>query len=153
MRVVIGADHRGFLHKQQIKEALPGIEWIDVGSTSQERCDFPDFVKAAIEHMKLGKVERAVLLCGSGVGMSIAANRFPGIYAALAWNVDVARVAREHNNANILVLPADFVTIEEALAMVTVWHNTEFLGGHYQKRIDAITSLPKALSKLICQKR
>jgi ribose 5-phosphate isomerase B len=153
MKIVIGADHRGFLYKQQIVKELSEIEWVDIGCINQERCDFPDVVKSAIEYMKLGKVERAVLLCGSGVGMAIAANRFSGIYAAVAWNKDVARVAREHNNANILVLPADFVTIEDVLVMIAVWHNTEFLGGHYQKRIDAITALPKSLPKLVCQKR
>ena len=138
MNLVIGADHRGFSHKQDIIMSLSEYEWNDVGCDSPVRCDFPIFVDKVVQSLRLQKAQRGILLCGSGIGMSIAANRFAGIYAALAWNSQVAKLSRQHNNANILVIPADFVTSEQAVEMVHIWLSAEFLGGRYQQRIDLI---------------
>ncbi len=138
MNLVIGADHRGFSHKQDILMSLSEYKWNDVGCDSPVRCDFPVFVKKVVDSLRSERAQRGVLLCGSGIGMSIAANRFSGIYAALAWNIEVAKLSRRHNNANILVIPADFVSSEDAVAMVQAWLSTDFIGGKYQERIDLI---------------
>ena len=144
MNIVIGTDHRGFKQKEYIKSELsiPGntISWIDVGCFSSEYCDYPLFAKLVAQSIQSGKVEHGILLCGSGVGISIAANRFAGIYAALAWNEDVARLSRQHDKANVLVLPADFVSNDVSVAMIKAWLGAVFLGNKYQKRIDIIDS-------------
>lgn len=145
MIIALGTDHRGFAHKEFIKKnsALAGItvQWLDVGAHTADRSDYPVFAKKVCELMQQGKVERAVLICGSGVGMVVAANRFKGIYAALAWNDVVARLCVEHDNANILVLPSDFVTQQQALTMTGVWLQSKFNGGRYQQRLDQIDAL------------
>lgn len=136
--IAIGADHRGYEYKQLLKEQLSNYTIIDVGTDSKERCDFPVPAQAVCQAIQDGKAEYGILLCGSGIGMSIAANRFSGIYAALVWNVQLATLAKQHDNANILVIPADFVSIQEAQKMVQAWLETKFLGDRYQQRIDLI---------------
>jgi len=138
MKLAIGNDHHGFVYKQKIIESLSHYKWIDVGSTSKERSDFPLYSQKVIQKIQDGSVQRGILLCGSGIGMAIAANRFPSIYAALVWNIEVAKLSRQHNNSNILIIPADFVSLENSVEMVKVWCQTEFLGGRYQERIDII---------------
>jgi ribose 5-phosphate isomerase B len=143
MKIVIGADHRGFHIKLLLKESLQkvdgkSIEWLDAGCFTAERCDYPEFAKKAVAEIKNGDADLGVLICGSGIGMAIAANRFPGIYAGLAWNETTAHLAREHDGANVLVLPADFISSHDALAMVTAWLKAKFLGGRYQKRLEMI---------------
>lgn len=138
MKLAIGADHRGVTYKEGIIKALSDYQWDDVGCNDAQRCDFPLFAKKVIEIISNGQAERGILLCGSGIGMSIAANKFKSIYAALVWNVELAKLSRMHNNANILVIPADFVSLEMAIEMVRVWCQTEFLGGRYQERINLI---------------
>ena len=144
MNIVIGTDHRGFKQKEYIKSELsiPGntISWIDVGCFSSESCDYPSFAKKVAQIIQSGKAEHGILLCGSGVGISIAANRFSGIYAALVWNEDSARLSRQHDKANVLVLPADFVSNEKAVAMIKTWLGATFLGNRHQQRIDIIDS-------------
>jgi ribose 5-phosphate isomerase B len=138
-RIVIGADHRGVALKNfLLEQRVIGdhvVQWLDVGTTNVERTDYPLYAFKAVKKLQAHEADYGVLICASGVGMSIAANRFKHIYAALAWCEDVARHARLHDNANILVLPAAYVTNEEARAMVGVWLQTEFLGGHYATRL------------------
>ncbi len=141
MIVAIGSDHRGFLLKQALIKHYKNIQWVDVGTYSSERCDFPEYAQKVVDDILTEKVNQGILLCGNGVGMSIVANRFEKIYAALAWNINVARLAKEHNNANILILPADFVSFETARDMVKVWSESKYLGGHYQNRIVQIDIL------------
>src|SRR5579872_4127886 len=109
MNIVIGADHRGFQLKAYIKQYVVGaddpIAWIDVGTNNEERTDFPLFTQNACAMIQGNEAEKGILICGSGIGMSIAANRYGGIYAALVWNEEIATLAKEHNNANVLVLP------------------------------------------------
>lgn len=137
MKIAIGTDHRGFKHKNKIITSISNdvIEWVDLGCSSDKRCDFPEFAQKAAKLVQAKKVDAGILLCGSGIGMSIAANRFKYVYAALVWNVDVARSSKEHDNANILVLPADYISEQEAIAMINAWKDASFLGDRYQERL------------------
>jgi len=107
MNIAIGADHRGYALKSAIMRSMSDVTWVDVGCQSKERCDYPLFAQAVAKQVQDKTVDAGILLCGSGIGMSIAANRFKNIYAALVWNVEVARLSKEHDNANVLILPAD----------------------------------------------
>ena len=138
MILAIGSDHRGYALKTYLQKALPQHQWLDVGAHHEQRSDYPDFATQVCQALLQGDVERGILICGSGIGMAIAANRMPGIYAALCWNEVVARLASEHDGANILVLPSDFVTHEQALAIVQAWLGATFRGGRYQERLDRI---------------
>lgn len=142
LKIAIGADHRGYLHKAVIQQAVTietkRIEWLDVGCYSSERTDYPPFAFAVVQAMKHKKADLGILLCGSGVGMAIAANRFEKIYAAVVWDVITAARSKEEDNANIISLPADYITSEQSVEMVIAWLNAEFLGDRYQKRIEMI---------------
>jgi ribose 5-phosphate isomerase B len=142
LRITIGADHRGFAMKQWLMSTLDQksgpFTWLDVGTFKPERTDYPPFAQAAANHIVANEAMLGILICGTGVGMSIAANRFAGIYAALVWNNDIARRAREDDNANVLVIPADYVSNEEALAMIQAWLGATFKGGRYQERLTMI---------------
>jgi ribose 5-phosphate isomerase B len=137
VKITIGSDHRGYALKEAIKNSFD-YNWIDVGADSDQRVDYPDFAHKVSKLVLAGEVESGILICGSGVGMSIAANRHKGIYAALCWSPEVSRVAREHDNANILVLASDFVLDDLAREIVRSWLQAEFLGGRYQERLDMI---------------
>ncbi len=145
MNIAIGTDHRGFECKAYIKQYVVGDEnpivWIDVGADNDERSDYPLFAQKVCELILKGEAEQGVLLCGSGVGMSIVANRYPKIYAALVWNEDVARISHEHDNTNVLSLPVDFITHEQAVSIVNAWLSAVFKGGRYQKRLDMIDAI------------
>ncbi|MEX0671767.1 MAG: RpiB/LacA/LacB family sugar-phosphate isomerase [Candidatus Babeliales bacterium] len=146
MRIAIGADHRGYAMKLHLKQnfvmhADHVVDWIDVGCANDTYCDYPPYAIDVAELLQNKEVDRGVLICGSGVGMSIAANRYFGIYAGLVWNNDTARLARQHDNVNVLVLPSDFVSNEDALQMVHIWLNAEFLGDTYQKRLTMIDEI------------
>lgn len=145
MKIAIATDHRGFAHKEFIKthQALAGytIEWIDFGAHCADRSDYPEFAKPLCRDIQQNKIERGVLLCGSGVGMSVVANRYQHIYAALVWNESVARSAAQEDKANVLVLPADYVTKEQAVSMISAWLSATFKGGRYQERIEMIDIL------------
>jgi len=141
MICAIGADHRGFAHKEYIKEMIAHIEWLDVGAYNDERSDYPVFAQSACETIVSGKAQCGVLLCGSGVGMSIAANRYKKIYAGLAWNVSVAVQSKEDDAVNVLVIPSDYVSPELAVEMICAWHEATFRGGRYQERIDMIDQI------------
>ncbi len=143
--IAIGADHRGFAHKEYLKKMVAPvgmkISWIDVGAFNSDRSDYPLFARAACQELLAGRAQRAILICGSGVGMAIAANRFKGIYAALAWNEEVARVSREDDDTNVLALPSDFVTAEQSVTIVHAWLQAEFRGGRYQERVALLDTL------------
>lgn len=135
MKISIGADHRGFAIKQALIAALSDVDWLDVGAESNDRSDYPIFAQHVVEAMRAGKAEQGVLICGSGIGMAIAANRHPGIYAGLCWNSAVATVAKEHDDINVLVLPADFVSVDEACAIVRAWLSAQCKEGRYRERL------------------
>lgn len=146
MNIVIGTDHRGFILKNEIQRSLikmadgQQIRWIDVGCFSAAYCDYPVAAQQVVKMIRSGQADRGVLLCGTGVGMAIAANRFKGIYAALVWTQELARAARQHDNANIIVLPADYLTVEQSISMIAAWLSATFEGGRHQHRIDEIDS-------------
>jgi RpiB/LacA/LacB family sugar-phosphate isomerase len=143
MHVVIGADHRGYNFKKLIIDQINNlggqlIEWIDVGCFSAVRCEYPPFSYAVAQTIKSGKAQRGVLLCGTGVGMSIAANRFAGIYAALVWNQEVAIRSAQEDYSNVLVIPADYLAQDEIIKIITAWLQTQPRGGKYHERIALI---------------
>ena len=142
-RIYIGADHAGFALKQKLVAELQrlGYEPVDVGPKALDPLDdFPDFAKPVAEAVSKGKAPRGVLTCGSGLGMSYTANRFPHVRAAVAWNSEVAELARKHNDANILVLPARFVSEEEGMDILHTWLDTDFEGGRHARRVEKIES-------------
>ena len=142
-RVALAADHAGFEEKEKIKRTLDnlGVEYIDMGTTSTDSVDYPDFAKKVGDAVSKGEVDSGLLVCGSGTGMAIAANKVKGVRAAVAWNPDIARLAREHNDANILSLPARFMSDEEAAKVLKAWFDASFEGGRHAKRVEKIEEL------------
>jgi len=138
MKIAIGSDHRGFATKNIIIEQIDAYDWIDVGCFNDTRCDYPEFAKLVVGAISSKEADLGVLICGSGIGMAIAANRFAGMYAGLCWNPEIAKSAREDDNVNILVLPADFVSSEQVIEIIHAWLQATFKGGRYQKRLDMI---------------
>jgi ribose 5-phosphate isomerase B len=138
--ILIASDHAGFELKEQLERALRerGYDVEDLGTNSEASTDYPDYAHPLAERVSRGDVERGVLLCGTGLGMSYTANRYPHVRAAVAWNAEVARLAREHNDANVLVLPARFVSPEQGLEILTTWLDTEFAGGRHARRVEKI---------------
>jgi ribose 5-phosphate isomerase B len=116
MKVAIASDHAGFPEKEQLKAVLNelGIEYEDLGTRSTESVDYPDYARKVAEEVAAGKVDQGLLVCGSGTGMAIAANKVPGVRAAVAWNEEIARLAREHNDANILALGGRMIALHAA---------------------------------------
>ena len=139
MKIAIGTDHRGFVLKNELlvqtEFAGVSVSWIDCGTFGPERTDYPVYANKVCTEILAGRADMGILLCGSGVGMSIAANRFRGIYAALAWNDAIAHQSKRDDSANILVIPADEINIEQARSMIGIWLTTKFLGNEYQKRL------------------
>jgi ribose 5-phosphate isomerase B len=138
--IPIGADHAGYALKERLKTELAaaGYQPLDLGTDSTESTDYPDYAHPVAERVARGDARRGVLLCGTGLGMAYAANRHPGVRAAVAWTPEVARLARSHNDANILVLPARFVTEQEGLEILRAWLATPFDGGRHQRRVQKI---------------
>ncbi|MEO8451133.1 MAG: ribose 5-phosphate isomerase B [Gemmatimonadota bacterium] len=138
--IPIGSDHAGFALKERVVQELQALGFAaeDVGTHSTESTDYPDYAHAVADKVARGERGRGILLCGSGLGMSYAANRYHGVRAAVAWSPEVATLAREHNDANVLVLPARFVSEEEGIAILKAWLSTPFAGGRHQRRIDKI---------------
>lgn len=138
--IPIGADHAGFPLKERLKAELAalGYQVEDVGTHSDASVDYPDFAHQVAARVESGRAARGVLLCGSGLGMSVAANRHPGVRAAVAWTPEIARLSREHNDANVLVLPARFLTEGQGREILRIWLTTEFEGGRHARRVEKI---------------
>ncbi|WP_434631420.1 ribose 5-phosphate isomerase B [Thermoanaerobacterium thermosaccharolyticum] len=147
--IAIGSDHGGYELKEAIKKHLDekGIEYKDFGTFSEESVDYPDFALKVAEAVASGEFERGILLCGTGVGISIAANKVPGIRAANVSDAFSARYSKEHNNANVLCMGGRVVGPGLATLLVDEWLNAEFQGGRHQKRLDKITEIEKKYSK------
>ena len=137
MRVVIGSDHAGFEMKSALKTYLSGARYevIDLGTDSEESVDYPDFAAKVADAVASERAERGILICGSGIGMSIAANRNPAIRAALCHDPELARLARQHNDANVLVLAGRFTPLETAKACIEAFMETPFEGGRHARRV------------------
>lgn len=140
IKIVIGADHAGYEYKEAIKQYLTtkNIDVIDVGTHSCDSVDYPDFAHATAQEIESGNVDFGVLVCGSANGVAITANKHQQIRAAICWQNEIAQLARQHNNANIICLPARFVTLDDALEMTHTFLTTDFEGGRHQKRVEKI---------------
>ncbi len=143
MRIAIGTDHAGFDFKEELKLWLQaqGHAVQDEGTHSRERCDYPDYAAAVARSVVAGRVEQGILICGTGIGMSIAANKVRGIRAALVHDLYTARMSREHNDANVLVLPARMIALEYAREICKVWFSSQYEGQRHQVRLDKIAAL------------
>jgi ribose 5-phosphate isomerase B len=141
--IVIASDHGGLELKEEIKSLLleKGIPTEDLGTGNGDSVDYPDFGQLVARRVSTGSAEKGILVCGTGIGMSIVANKFPGVRAALATDVFMATMAKEHNNANILVLGGRVLQTETAREMVSAWLETAFAGGRHQARLDKIAAL------------
>jgi ribose 5-phosphate isomerase B len=140
MKISIGSDHAGFEYKEQIKGLLQtlGHNIYDFGTYSNQPVDYPLFIRPVAEAVARGEYERGVVLGGSGNGEAIVANRVKGIRCAVCWNAESARLARQHNDSNIISLGQRMMTLEVALELVRIWLETPFEGGRHQKRIELI---------------
>ena len=140
MRVVLAADHAGFRHKEEAKKYLEskGFDVIDVGPFSDDRVDYPDFGHKAAKLIEEGKADRGLFVCGSGIGISMAANRHNGVRAVDAVTTEMAKLAREHNDANVLALGERLVTWEEAQRIIDTFFETPFEGGRHTDRVKKI---------------
>lgn len=145
MKIVIGADHAGFEDKEKVKKELDamGVEYEDVGTNSNESVDYPIYARAVAEKVANGEAEQGILICGSGNGMQIAANKIRGVRAALAWNEETARLARQHNDANVLSVPARMIPFEEVSKVIKSYLEADFEGGRHARRVDEIKELEK----------
>jgi ribose 5-phosphate isomerase B len=139
-KVLIASDHAGFELKEALEAELKslGYEVDDLGPASDASIDYADFAHPLAQRVSSGEAERGVLLCGTGLGMSYTANRYPHVRAAVAWTPEIAALAREHNDANVLVLPARYVGTEEGKAILKAWLDTPFAGGRHARRIAKI---------------
>ncbi len=138
MKISIGADHRGYALKQAIQEHFSAIDWLDIGAHDATRSDYPSYAAAVTSNVAQHRTDAGILLCGSGIGMSIAANRHKGIYAGLCWSPAVATVAKEDDGINVLIMPADFLQPAEAYAIINAWLAAEFKSGRYQERLATL---------------
>lgn len=146
--IIIGSDHGGLALKDAINSYLNrrGFDVTDAGTNGDASVDYPDFGQKVAEAVIAGEAELGILICGTGIGMSIAANKIPGIRAALVTDVFMARMAKEHNNANVLVLGGRVLDEQKACDLVGAWLDATFEGGRHQARLDKITELEKKYS-------
>lgn len=151
MKIAIGADHAGFTLKEELKTALlqAGHDVIDHGTSSLESTDYPDFAAKVARQVGRGEAERGILVCSTGVGMSIAANKVHGVRAALAYNDDEVALTRSHNNANVLAFGAKYTTPASAMAMTEIFLNTPFDGGRHERRVGKIAAIEQGGGEIL----
>jgi len=144
-RIIIGSDHAGFRLKEALKPYLlkSGFKVNDIGTYSSDSCDYPRIAYNLAHQISLGKFGKGILICKTGIGNSMVANRFPGIRAALCYNIKAAKLARQHNDSNVLVLGATFIGNSMAKRIVRVWLKTRFLGGRHKRRLNQIKDIEK----------
>ncbi len=145
MKVAIASDHAGYQEKEAIKQMLAQLDiaYEDLGTDSEASVDYPDYALRVAEAVARGDADRGILVCGSGIGMQIAANKVPGVRAALAWNEETAKLARQHNDANVLALGARTTPRETIKEIVTAFLHTDFDGGRHARRIEKISQLER----------
>lgn len=138
--IPIAADHAGFEMKQKLVAELTklGYQPQDLGAASSEATDYPDYAHPLAQEISRGDAQRGILLCGSGIGMDIVANRYPHVRAALAWKPEIAELSRQHNDSNVLVLPARFISDAEGVEIMKRWLETKFEGGRHGRRVEKI---------------
>lgn len=142
-KLLIASDHAGFPLKEKLKIYLEkkGVSVKDLGTYSKERCDYPEYAYELAKGISSGKYKRGILICKSGIGNSIVANRLPRVRAALCYNLKAAKLSREHNDSNVLVLGSAFVKTALAKRMAMAWLNTKFLGGRHKRRVNQIEEI------------
>jgi ribose 5-phosphate isomerase B len=142
-RIIIGSDHAGFFLKETIKSYLSdrNLDVVDVGTCSTEPVDYPDFAVRVAEKVSSAEFERGILVCGSGVGMTIVSNRYPGVRAVLCLDEETARLSRLHNDTNVLVLAGRRTDADTAKMIIGTWLDTAFEGGRHQRRLDKISAI------------
>jgi ribose 5-phosphate isomerase B len=145
-KIALGADHAGFEEKEKVKKTLEelGLEYEDMGTMTPESVDYPDYAQKVAESVASGEYEQGLLVCGSGTGMAIAANKVKGVRAAVAWSPEIAALARQHNDANVLSLPARFLSEADSAAVVKAFFQSDFEGGRHGRRVDKIKGLEDA---------
>ena len=147
MKIAIGCDHAGVALKNEITPILEklDIEWDDFGTKDEESVDYPDFGEKVAGAVSKGDVDKGILICGTGIGMSIVANKFPNVRAALCHEDYSAKMSRLNNNANLLVLPGRVIEKNMARSIVEIWFKTDFEGGRHQRRLDKIKAIEERL--------
>jgi ribose 5-phosphate isomerase B len=145
MRIALASDHAGYAEKEQLKPLLEdlGVEFEDLGTASDESVDYPEYARKVAEKVSRGEVDQGILVCGSGTGMAIAANKVPGVRAAVAWSEETARLAREHNDANVLSIGARVTPPAEIPKIVRAWFGANFNGGRHTQRVEKINEIER----------
>lgn len=143
MKIALASDHAGFSEKEKLKLLLNelGIEFADLGTVSEASVDYPDYAAKVAEQVATGAVDQGLLVCGSGTGMAISANKIAGVRAAVAWSEEIAKLARQHNDANVLAIGARTTPEQEIEKIVRAWFATEFEGGRHGQRVAKIKAL------------
>ena len=143
MKIALASDHAGFAEKERLKPLLSdlGIEFEDFGTTSEESVDYPDYAARVAQAVANGSVEQGLLVCASGTGMAITANKVPGVRAAVGWSEETSRLARQHNNANVLAIGARTTPPDDIPKIVRAWFSTAFEGGRHGDRVNKISNL------------
>src|SRR4026208_345006 len=146
MRIALASDHAGYAEKERLKELLAdlGIEFDDLGTGSEESVDYPDYARKVAEQVAQGQVEQGVLVCGSGTGIANTGHQVPGVRAAVAWSEEIARLARQHNNANVLAIGARTTPPDAIPKIVPAWFTTEFEGGRHAARVERICEVERS---------
>lgn len=143
MKIAIGNDHRGAHLKEKILQKFKKYTIKDVGCRSEENVDYPDYSERVSEMVSKGDVDRGILICGTGIGMSISANKFLGVRAAMVWDPKVAELTRQHNDSNVLCLAGEFLDDQKAFEIIETWLKTPFEGGRHLRRVDKIREQEK----------
>jgi ribose 5-phosphate isomerase B len=145
MKVALASDHAGYEEKERLKSVLSelGVEVADLGTNSELSVDYPDYARKVAEQVANGEADQGLLVCGSGTGMAISANKVPGVRAAVAWTEEIARLARQHNNANVLAIGARTTPAEEIPKIVRTFFTTDFEGGRHSSRVEKINEIEK----------
>jgi ribose 5-phosphate isomerase B len=149
MRIALASDHAGYAEKERLKALLSdlGVEFEDLGTASEESVDYPDYARKVAEQVADGRVEQGLLVCGSGTGMAMTANKVPGVRAAVAWSEETARLARQHNDANVLAIGARTTPPADIPRIVRAWFSTDFEGGRHAARVEKISDVERSRAK------
>ncbi len=155
MKIAVGNDHAGLGQREMVLRVVRslGHETIDCGTESKRSVDYPDFAIAVAKKVASGEAQRGILVCGTGIGMSIVANKFPGIRCSVCTDIYGARMARAHNNANVLALRGREVDTAQNEEILRIWLTTQYEGGRHERRIDKITRMEDTIAREICGKK
>jgi RpiB/LacA/LacB family sugar-phosphate isomerase len=146
MKIALASDHAGYAEKERLKTVLTdlGVEFDDLGPASDASVDYPDYARKVADQVAQGQVEQGLLVCGSGTGMAMTANKVPGVRAAVAWSEETARLARQHNNANVLAIGSRTTPPADIPNIVRAWFSTEFEGGRHADRVAKISEVERS---------